>query len=89
MRIVPGFVLRDIAGEAIAIPTGAAAHRLSGLVSFNETGRFLFELLSEDRTSDDLAAALADAYEVEYTVAASDVDAFLDVLRENDMLVGE
>ena len=45
MRIMEGFHLRSIAGEMIAVPTGAVATKLSGLAILNETGQFLFELL--------------------------------------------
>ena len=33
MHIVPGFVVRQIAGETVAIPAGEAARALSGLLA--------------------------------------------------------
>ena len=35
MHIVPGFMVRQVAGETIAIPAGAAARHLSGLLALN------------------------------------------------------
>ncbi len=87
MRIVPGFLTRQIAGEIIAIPSGDAAHRLSGLVVLNGCGNFLFDLLQQEQTAESLAAALLDAYDVDPATAYADVNEFLALLRANNMLL--
>lgn len=86
MRIVPGFVVRQIAGEVIAVPAGPAAHRLSGLAALNETGHFLFELLQTEQTEDSLLQAVLDEYDIDPDTARGDIDEFLALLRENQML---
>jgi hypothetical protein len=50
MRVAPGFIVRQIAGDTVAIPSGESAHRLSGLISLNESGKFLFEMLQTEQT---------------------------------------
>ncbi len=87
MRIVPGFLIREIAGETVAIPSGEAAHCLSGLVVLNGCGKFLFDLLQREQTSATLRAAMMDAYEVDTQTADADIAEFLDILRMNKMLV--
>lgn len=87
MHIVPGFLIREIAGEIVAIPSGKAAHHLSGLVVINGCGRYLFELLQNDQTEQSLVAALTGTYEIDEATALADVREFLDVLRMNDMLI--
>lgn len=87
MRIVSGFILREIAGENVAIPSGDSAHRLSGLVALNECGRFLFELLQTEQTEDSLVRAMLDTYEIDAATAATDVAEFLVMLRENGLLI--
>lgn len=87
MRIVPGFILREIVGETVAIPSGEAVYRLSGLVALNETGKFLFELLQTEQTEATLVHSLMDAYEVDAATAAADVAEFLELLRQNQMLM--
>lgn len=87
MRIVPGFLIRQIAGETVAIPSGLAARHLSGLVVINGCGRFLFELLQQDRTQQELVDALMDRYDVDPETAAADVAEFLEILRKHDMLL--
>lgn len=87
MRIVPGFILREIAGETVAIPTGEAAHHLSGLAAMNEGGKFLFELLQTEQTEEGLVRAMVDSFEVDSDTAAADVAEFLEILRQNNMLL--
>ena len=86
MRIVPGFLVREIAGETIAIPSGEAAHRISGLIALNGTGKFLFDLLQADQTQENLVSALMDTYDVDFTTAKTDVTAFLEMLQKHGFL---
>lgn len=87
MRIVPGFLIREIAGETVAIPSGQAAHHLSGLVVINGCGQFLFDLLQSEQTEASLLNAMTDTYDVDEVTALVDIREFLDVLRKNDMLL--
>lgn len=87
MRIVPGFVVRHIAGETIAIPTGAAARELSGLLALNDSGQILFDLLQTEQTNDSLVQALLERYDIDSPTAEADVAEFLAILRQNGVLV--
>lgn len=87
MRIVPGFVVREVAGETIAIPTGDAARELSGLIALNGCGKFLFELLQEDCTEENLWTALTENYEIDLATAKTDVAEFLESLRKGNVLI--
>lgn len=87
MHITPGFLIRQIAGDTLAIPTGEAAHRLSGLLALNGSGAFLFEKLQTERSVQDLVNAMIEEYEVDETTARTDVLEFLENLRKNEMLV--
>ncbi len=89
MRIVPGFVVRQIAGETIAIPSGPAAQALSGLLALNGSGKLLFELLQAERTEQELVQAVLDEYEVDADTARDDVAEFLDILRQNGILIDD
>ena len=60
MRIKSEFILREVAGESILIPTGEAAKRLSGLIALNESARFLYEKLKTERTEEELVRAMLD-----------------------------
>lgn len=87
MRIVSGFLIREIADETVAIPSGRAAHHLSGLVLINSCGKFLFDLLQTEQTEESLVNAMMDEYEVDRSTAAADIAEFLQVLRNHNILI--
>ncbi len=87
MHVVPGFVVREIAGETIAIPAGPAARELSGLLALNGSGRFLFDLLQSEQTEQALVQAILDSYEIDTPTAQADVAEFLQILRSNGILI--
>jgi hypothetical protein len=86
MHVVPGFVVREIAGETIAIPAGAAARELSGLLALNGSGQFLFELLQTEQTEDSLVNAMLETYEIDEATARADVVEFVEILRNSGVL---
>lgn len=86
MRIIPGFIVRQIIDQLVAIPTGESARALSGLVALNDTGRFLFDLLQTSQTEDTLVQAMQDAYDVDAATARADVAEFLQILRQAQLL---
>lgn len=87
MHIAPGFLIRQVAGENLAIPSGESAHRLSGLMVLNGSGKFLFELLQTERSAQDLIDAMMKEYDVDASTAQADVEEFLDILRRNNVLI--
>ena len=89
MKLVEGFCTRKILDETIIVPTGEAARCLSGLIAVNETGEFLFRLLQTEQTMENLVAELLNEFEVDKETAEADVVAFVNTLKDNNMLVVE
>lgn len=89
MRLRAGFCVHKVLDETIAIPTQEAAHYLSGLASMNETGEFLFQLLEQEQTKESLVEAMLENYEVDVQTATADVESFIGILIENDLIDGE
>ena len=87
MRIVSGFILREVVGETVAIPSGDSAHLLSGLVALNEPGQFLFRLLQTDRTQQELVQAMLEEYDVDAASAETDVAEYPAMLRHHRLLI--
>ena len=83
------FIMREIAGEFILVPVGAAAMNFSGLITMNELGKFIFHLLAEERTVPELAEKITAEYDVSLETAVSDCEEFLQQLREIGALVEE
>jgi hypothetical protein len=78
MKRKDNFILQTVGGEDILVPLGQQVINLNGLVVLNNTGRFLWELLAEDRSPDDLTELLASRFEVDRPTATRDVQSFLD-----------
>ena len=82
MRAVKDFIMREIAGETILIPSGSAAKKFNGLITVNELGAFIWNALSEDLTLDALTERITDTYEVDAATARVDASEFLNELRQ-------
>ena len=89
MRVSKEFILREIAGENILVLVGAAAVKFNGLISINGVGRFIFDLLAEERTARELADRVCGEYDVPPETALRDVEEFLQQLRDIGALIEE
>lgn len=87
MKVSNQFILRTIADEHLLIPVGEAAISVKGLIALSESGALLYEKLKDGCSRADLIAVLMAEYDVTEAIAAEDTDAFLDQMRELDMLV--
>ncbi len=77
MKRTDGFILQSVGGENMLVPVGSRVVDLNGMVILNKTGRFVWELLAEDRSIEDLAAALAQRFDVDPERARADIQVFL------------
>lgn len=81
MKIKDSFVLSEIGGSYIVVPTGADTVDLNGMITLNETGAFLWEKLSEERTSDELADEILKEYDIDRETVLTDIKEFVEKLR--------
>ena len=86
MKVKANLVLKEIAGANVVLPIGAATVDFTGILTLNESGAMLWNLLLDGATRDELALALTREYEVELAEAAIDVDAFIEKLKSQDCL---
>lgn len=86
MRVDKEFVLREIAGDYIIIPTGKTVLDFNGLITVNEVGASLWNMLQEEVTVEDLVAGVLKEYEVEEEVAREDILEFLGNLENGGIL---
>ena len=81
MRAARDYIMREIAGETILIPSGSAAKKFNGLITVNELGGFIWDILAEDVSLDTIVERITAEYEVDADTARTDAEAFLDELR--------
>ena len=85
MKIKEGFLLQDVAGDTVVLPTEGD---MTTMITLNETAKFLWEKMEQEISREDLIAALLAAYagEVDADTAALCVDNFVAELKKNDFL---
>ena len=86
MRVEKEFVLREIAGDYIIIPTGKTVLEFNGLVTVNEVGVSLWKMLQEDISFDGLVEGILEEYDVHEAVAREDIREFLDRMIDSGIL---
>ncbi len=87
MKIKDGFMLRNVAGKNVVVAVGAASLDFDGLISLNETGKFLWNLLEGGADYDTLTEKLLAEYDIDEETAKSDVSAFLEKAKEADLII--
>lgn len=88
MKIREGYVLNEIADTTVAIYVGDdEANGLKGIVNLNKPGAFMWEKLSAGCTKEELLKAVTEKYDVDASTAMADMEAFLETLREENILV--
>ena len=58
----------------------------NGMITVNETGAFLWKILTKGSTKEELLHAMLEEYEVSAKEAEADIDEFLQLLQENQIL---
>lgn len=86
LKLKDGFILRQIGGEIMVIPSGTELD-LNMMITLNETGQFLWERLERGTTQQALAEELQKEYDVDAAEAAKSVERFVEKLNEYGFLL--
>jgi len=82
MKIKSEFILREIMGSYIVVPTGEKLVDFKVMITLNETSAFLWNLLNEEKTFEELVNALTSEYDVDEETAKNDVSEFIEQLND-------
>jgi hypothetical protein len=74
-------VARVVAGETLIVPVRARVGDLASIYSFNGTASVIWKLLESPKTLAELAAAVAQEYDVEPSRVERDVTEFLGEMK--------
>jgi len=74
-------VARVVAGETLIVPIRAKVGDLASIYSFNGTGSLIWKLLESPKTPAQLAAAVAQEYDIPVPQAERDVAEFVSELK--------
>ena len=86
MKIKQGFVLRNVADATIVVPTGSASIDFNGMITLNETGAFLWRLLENETTEEQVLEAMLKEYDVDESTARAGIARFVAKLEHEGLL---
>jgi hypothetical protein len=86
MKISKGFELRNVADTYVIVPSGENLLDFSAMITINETGAYIWNLLLEDVDIDFVVDKMCSEFEVGKDVAYDDVVEFVNILKEKKVI---
>ena len=86
MIIKKELIQREIAGDTILVPAGKTVYDSNGLFVLNEVAAFIWNYLAEAESEEQIVSLLLEEYDVTKEEAEADVHAFLNKLKEMQIL---
>jgi hypothetical protein len=74
-------VARVVGGETLIVPIRGKVGDLASIYSFNATGTLIWKLLESPKTVSELAASVAQEYEIDPAQAEIDVTSFVGEMK--------
>ena len=84
-RLKPGYVLREIAGEHLAIPV--TAENSTDIVVLNPVSALLWEALETEKTIEELAQIVCNNFDIDRDEAKTDITEFIESLVEKGVVI--
>ena len=85
MKLKQGFLLREIAGDTVVIPTGEMVD-LNMMITLNDTGKFIWQQLESETDEAAIVQALLAEYDVDEATAQVSVASFVRSLQEHGFI---
>lgn len=82
MEIKKQLIQRQIAGETILVPVGKTVYESKGLFVLNELGSFIWDILPQAQTKEEIVEAVLNEYDVDRSTAEQDTEKFLKKLTD-------
>lgn len=82
MQLKNNFIIREIMGDTILVPAGDHLLEFNGLITLNELGVFILNLLPEADNEAQIIDRILEEYDIDRETAETDVKEFLEKLRE-------
>lgn len=86
MKIKDGYILKKVAGENIVIATGEARISFNGIITFNEVGAEVFELLDGTRTLEQIVDEIAAIYNAPREIIESDIKKLIEKMKNHGLI---
>lgn len=86
-QVAANYVHRKVADSDVLISVGENIANFNGYIELNPSASLLWDAMSTPKTFDELCTELAEQYELTSEQAAADVQEFLELLQEHNMVV--
>ena len=86
MKLNKKLIKREIAGDVLLVPIGKSVYDSNGLFVLNEVAAFIWNHLAEAESEEQIVSLLLEEYDVTKEEAEADVHAFLNKLKEMQIL---
>lgn len=86
MKRKSDFVMKKMGGVCLLVPLGAQVKECNAIITLNDTAACIWELLSVERSLDELTASIAAQFDVTTDSARTDLLSFIDELKLSGLL---
>ncbi len=86
MKVKDGFVMKDVAGSRVVLPLGDRRSEINGIITFNEIGAEVFNMLDGTNSVEEIATKISKDYDVSYEMVEADVNALIEKMRANGLI---
>lgn len=87
MKIKEGFVLREVAGQFMAVATGEASKTFHGMVKLNRSAADIWQGVAKGLTKEEIINEMLDKYDASKEVIEKDVDAIINQMLNAGFIV--
>lgn len=86
MKIQGEFILREVAGESLLIPTGQTALKMNGMIIIDRVGAYIWQLIEKGDNEEKILGKILERFEIDRDTAEKDMNEFLDKLNSAGLL---
>lgn len=86
MKILDGYMLREIVDTWVVVPLGERVVEFNGIMTLSESGALLFRNIENGADINSLVDSLMAEYDIDKSVALSDTLEFISVMEQRGLL---
>lgn len=87
MKLKYTFVTNEVADKIVAVAVGDDMEKFNGFIKMNDVSAYIFNMLKEDVTIDDIVAAMQKDYsDATESEIRENVEGFIAELKKSDIL---
>ena len=86
MKIKDGFIMKNVAGSNVVLPLGERQEEVKGIITFNDVGADVFNMLDGTNSVEAIVAKIARDYDAPYETVEADVNKLIEKMRIHGLI---